>query len=81
MENFEKPNISPFLAGLPPIGKWMKSEYENAKNLIQCVNVMHNWFNIAEETNNIVKKKCYETGASLLYHLLTKNTFESKNLI
>lgn len=71
MKNFIKPDLSLFFAGLPAIGIWMSSEYENAKNYTQCVNVMHNWYNIAEETNNIVKKDSYNMGASLLQEKLT----------
>ena len=81
MKNFIKPNLSLYFAGLPAIAIWMRSEYDNAKDLTQCVNTMHNWFNISEETHNIVKKQCYETGASLLYKLLTGKSFESKTLI
>jgi hypothetical protein len=81
MKNFVKPNLSLYFAGLPAIGIWMCSEYNNAKNYAQCVNVVHNWYNIAEETNNIVKKECYSKGASLLYQLLTGKTFESRKLI
>lgn len=70
MKNFTKPDLSLFLAGLPPIGIWMRSEYENAKNYAQCVDVMHNWYNIGEDTKNIIKKECYLNGSNLLQTLL-----------
>jgi len=83
MKNFVKPDLSPYFAGLPVIGIWMRFEYENVNNYTQCVNVMHNWFNIAEdkECKNIVKKQCYLSGARLIYNLLTGKTFESKLII
>lgn len=72
MTNFIKPDLSMFFAGITSANDiWMRSEYENAKNYAQCVNVMHNWYNIAGETNNIVKKDSYNRGASLLQEKLT----------
>ena len=72
MKEFNKPNLSLFFAGLPLIGIWMQHEYSCAKKYEDCVNIVHRWFNIAEDKDchNDGRKDCYQRGASLLYQLL-----------
>lgn len=74
-----KPNLKIYFSQMNLIGLWLNSDYEKANTKEDLTNLMHKWFNVAEETTNKTKKNFYELSAKKIYSILTKKTYESNN--
>jgi hypothetical protein len=76
-KEFAPPDID--FKKFPLIGKWIEFEYSKINSFNDCVDFIHNCLNVAETTENAVKKECYQTIASYLYSVETNINYNSKH--
>lgn len=75
---FIKPDLDIFFAAMPPIGLWLRHDYNKASTREQLAVLFHKWIEEAETTQNVTREWCYTSGAYYLYSFLTNKSYESK---
>ena len=75
---FIKPDLRLYFLQMPAVGIWMMHHYNSANTRESIIDLFHKWMNIAESTNNEVKKQCYLSAAKYIYSFFTNLSFDSK---
>lgn len=74
---FIKPDLNLFFAAMPPIGIWLRMDYNRANSREDLAKLFHEWIEVAETTRNATREWCYTAGAYYLYSFLTNRSYES----
>lgn len=74
-----KPDLSKYFAAMPAVGMWIEFDYNNATTLDEMSTLVHKWIGIAETTDNLTKRSCYQSAANYVYSWLTGKSFDSTN--
>lgn len=74
---FIKPDLNLFFAEMPPVGLWLKHDYNKCNSREDLTKLFHKWIEIGENTRNATTEWCYTSAAYYLYSFLTNKSYES----